>query len=370
MTSSRPRIRLTSPVDVLAAVPFLFGFHPTDSFVLLGLKRKQLTMHVRCDLPEVGIPVWELQRFARELVELLCRAGADSAVVVGYGSRQRVDPAMRAVHPALAKRRIKSADRLRAQDGRFWSYLCRNPLCCPPEGTPYDVGASPVAAEAVFAGMAVAPDRETVVRGFDPPTGLALEAAERASGRARDRLAGFFASGGDTAKACAAGASAIDEAIKRYATREQLDDDDLAWLGILLTLIPVRDLAWECIDAGGRSNAVLHRRLLTDLVCRGDPALAAPPAMLLAYLLWRLGDGVRARVAVDRSLAADPGYSAAKLMAEVLDRALPPWAGEVRSGEVRSGEVWVGAGSPDRVWPDGEDEVDADEAPASKASRK
>jgi hypothetical protein len=325
MTSSRPRIRLRSPADVLSAVPFLFGFHPTESLVVVGLKGKAMLLHARVDLPEVGAPVAALQQYGGELAELVRNGGADSAVLVGYGTPEQVDRAMRAAHQAFTTRRIKVGDRLRAHGGRYWSYACRNAICCPPAGTPFDLGASPVAAEAVFAGLEVAPDRESVVHSLDPPTGAALEATERASSLARDRLAGFFGSGGDTAKACAVGSAAIDDALERYTRYEQLNDDEVAWLSVLLTLIPVRDVAWARIDADGVAGAQLHRRLLTDLVRRGDPALAAPPAMLLGYLHWRLGDSVRAGAAIDRCVAADPSYSAGMLMAEVLDRAIPPW---------------------------------------------
>src|SRR5690242_8180171 len=32
----RPRVRVSSPADLLAVVPHLFGFHPASSFVVLG----------------------------------------------------------------------------------------------------------------------------------------------------------------------------------------------------------------------------------------------------------------------------------------------------------------------------------------------
>ena len=38
---------------------------------------------------------------------------------------------------------------LRANDGRYVSYLCSNPACCPPEGMPYDSAASAIAVRAV-----------------------------------------------------------------------------------------------------------------------------------------------------------------------------------------------------------------------------
>ena len=63
---------------------------------------------------------------------------------------------------------------LRANDGRFWSYLCDAPECCPPEGKSYEIVGSAVAAAATVAGCVALPDRGAVVRSLAPPVGFAL----------------------------------------------------------------------------------------------------------------------------------------------------------------------------------------------------
>jgi hypothetical protein len=55
----------------------------------------------------------------------------------------------------------------------------------------------------------------------------------------------------------------------------------------------------------------------------GTPQAAAPLS-LLAWLAWWCGDGARAWVYVDHALAADPGYSLARLLATTLEHALGP----------------------------------------------
>ena len=49
-----PRVRLSSPADVLAAVPPLFGFHPARSLVVIGAggRRDRLRLGFRYDLPD------------------------------------------------------------------------------------------------------------------------------------------------------------------------------------------------------------------------------------------------------------------------------------------------------------------------------
>ena len=42
---------LTSPHDLLAAIPFLIGYHPDRSLVLVSLKNETIGMAMRVDLP-------------------------------------------------------------------------------------------------------------------------------------------------------------------------------------------------------------------------------------------------------------------------------------------------------------------------------
>ena len=42
---------LTSPHDLLAAIPFLIGYHPQNSLVLVSLKSDAVGMAMRVDLP-------------------------------------------------------------------------------------------------------------------------------------------------------------------------------------------------------------------------------------------------------------------------------------------------------------------------------
>src|SRR5689334_2724517 len=48
----RRRLRLTSPADLLAFVPYSLGFHPHDSVVLLSIGPGGRTMTARADLTD------------------------------------------------------------------------------------------------------------------------------------------------------------------------------------------------------------------------------------------------------------------------------------------------------------------------------
>jgi Domain of unknown function (DUF4192) len=176
-----------------------------------------------------------------------------------------------------------------------------------------------------MAGFVALPDRAAVVRSFDPPSGLQLVAVNQATDRAEERFIAMFGQEDGAAALVEAGDLAVAQACERYAADGRLTDDELAWLSVLLALTQVRDLAWRRIDTAGARRSV-HERLWTDVLRRCAPTFAAAPGMLLSYTFWRNGDGLRAGVAVERALAADPTYSAARLMLEVLTRAVPPSA--------------------------------------------
>ena len=319
-------LRVRTPADIVVAVPYLLGFHPFDSLVLLGMGGKRLVFHARIDLLDADAKPSTVDLMAEHLVDMFVARGAEAVILVGYGAPERVTPLVLAAQRILRRRELSVLDALRVADGRYWSYICANPDCCSPAGTPYDSTGSAIAAQATFAGCEVLPDREAVVHSLDPPVRFALAAIRQATDRAVARLHDLLSAGDVVAAATSAARAALDEAWARYEAGERLDDDELAWLTVLLMLHLNRDIAWLRIDAEWPAGRPVHQRLFSDLVRRCDPAYAAPPAMLLAYTMWRAGDGVRATIAVERALRADPDYSAGQLMAEVLRRGVPPSA--------------------------------------------
>lgn len=67
-----------------------------------------------------------------------------------------------------------------------------------------------------------------------------------------------------------------------------------------------------------------HLRLWLDLTRLALPCYLPAPASLLAFVAWQSGNGALANMALDRVLAADPGYSMATALQHVLDLGTPP----------------------------------------------
>jgi Domain of unknown function (DUF4192) len=326
---------LRTPTDVLAAVPYVLGFTPTDSLIVMGIRAKNLVFQARADLP----PPPDAGVLATQLGEVLARQRVTGVVLVGYGPAETVEPTVEAVRDEAERRGITALEVLRATGGRYWSYLCHDPRCCAPEGTPYEVASSAVAASATVAGLSPAGSRAELVARYAPVTGPAALAMRAATARADVRLAELL--DGPTAGLSSsdlvgeAGREAVDKTILRAHLGAELTDDEVAWLALLLVNPAVRDYAWSRIglDVAGQIELWSH------IVRRVDPELAAAPATLLAYAAWRHGDGTVASIALDRARDADPNYAMAHLLADMIGRGIPPgdWLDPVEPPELGAG---------------------------------
>jgi hypothetical protein len=312
------RIRLRRSDDLLAVIPYLLGFHPEHSIVAMAFDPGTATLAatIRYDLPDRA----DAPALADALTAMLVRNDISMAVIVGYGTGERVTPVIDAVRDALTGAGIAVGDLLRAENDRYWSYLCPDHTCCPPDGTPYDTQTSPTALYAILTGHVAQPDRAAFAATLDAITGPQREQMRAATQRARAR-ADHLLPTADGLFWYAEGQRCIPAALDRIRDGEPLEPDEIAWLGVLLTAILVRDIA---ILLFGTYDDDTHIQLWTHLVRMLEPAYAAAPAALLAFVAMRTGDGTLARIAADRALATNPDYSLARLILTALDAGVPP----------------------------------------------
>ena len=328
----RPRVKIGSPSSVLAVVPALIGFHPDRSLVVLGIgaPRARVRMTIRFDLPDPPDPA-----ATGEIVEhvrtMLVREGGDTAILIGYGPGPLVTPLVDSLGPALREAGIKIRDMLRVEDGRYWSYVCQDPRCCPPEGVAFDVAGHPLTSRLAASGLVPHRDRASMAATLDSDPELAARVAEAMELVAETMTAPKLTDGlrggrhdemfGELA---ATGRRLVSEALARYVAGDRLTEPlDIAWLGMLLSLLPVRDDAWARMDP---AHHQAHRRLWIDLVRVLPQEWVPAPASLLAFVCWQAGDGAMATIAAERALKADPEYSMAHLISDAVLAGLPPAA--------------------------------------------
>jgi uncharacterized protein DUF4192 len=316
------RVKVDSAAGLLAVIPHLIGFRPERSMVILGIgpPRERIKLGFRYDLPDP--PNAETAaHIAGHAVGVLARQQLSLAVLAGFGPGQLVTPVADALRTAAAAAGIGLREVLRADEGRYWSYLCHDPGCCPIEGKPYDTFAHPAAAALAVAGLAAYPDRDALAATLAPVTGLAAESMRQATDRALDRVGELILArqasgrGGDLL-------GPVVDAIATYRDGGQLtSDDDLAFLSMALSDLRIRDDAWARMDP---EHSAAHQRLWTDLTRRACRQYRPAPASLLAFTAWQAGDGALAGLAAQCALDADPQYSMALMLADFLGRGLPP----------------------------------------------
>ncbi|MGW7433597.1 DUF4192 domain-containing protein [Streptomyces sp. NPDC054861] len=169
--SGSQQITLRSPAELADALPFMLGFHPTDSVVLVGLhgERGRFGGRVRLGIPKTPAE-WPstAEHLAECLVEGCGRGGSrpESIVVFlcqdpepGETARQvveRLRPFAHRLRTACGELDIPVGEALCISDGLYFSYCCPDARCCPPDGTPLALtGTSVMAAAAAYAGIQV-----------------------------------------------------------------------------------------------------------------------------------------------------------------------------------------------------------------------
>ena len=116
-TGLRCRVRVGSADGILAVVPHLLGFHPTDSLVMLGIggPHARIRLAFRYDLPdppEDGLA----SDIAAHAATVLRRQHLTMAIAVGYGLARTVTPVVDVVDTGAPRGRDRPPGR--AQGGR------------------------------------------------------------------------------------------------------------------------------------------------------------------------------------------------------------------------------------------------------------
>ncbi|MEU8112733.1 DUF4192 domain-containing protein [Micromonospora sp. NPDC048947] len=312
------KLTVRSSADLATAVPYLIGFHPGDgSIVVIACRDRRIVFAARGDLPALGSSAHHLRDLAAHLVPVVQRQQPiTDLVIVGYGAEGHIDPALRGVGDAFAAAGLTVRELLRVTESRVFSLTCGDPGCCPPQGTPVEPTTSLLAVHATVAGLVARPDRAAVASRFTTVDSTG-DGIRHATAEATARMTALESSG--SAAVYEAGLHAVRGALRQHDDGRGLSDNDVAWLTVLMTHRPVRDLAVDLTQPHDQ-----HVTFWAEVTRRADEALVPAPATVLALTAWRCGDGVLALMAVERALQIDPDYQLADLLLQALHAGLPP----------------------------------------------
>lgn len=305
--------------DLVEAVPFLLGFHPRRSVILVGLTSApaargvgHVVVTIRLDtddLADNGASCGASQ-LAASTVSSLMRAGARSVVGVLFVDRDD--------DPAQCVRAMQVTGQACDNAGL---HLLEFLVAPPSDGASAQAGISAqsgiVAAQATYAGLVARPDRESLVALLEPDPDEQRE-------RHRDGVLQLIAARRQDFRAGREQRwrSATTRALYAAARRSTPAGEERALrFGAALTDVQLRDDCWLAIEAGRVDGEDLWRELAQRLPRPYD----AGPLFLFGWIRWRAGDGALAGIAAQRALRSDPGYRAASMLTGALSVGLDPF---------------------------------------------
>jgi hypothetical protein len=306
---------LTSPHDLLAAIPFLIGYHPEKSLVLVSLKDESVGMAMRVDFPtDLAAESYDL------LASHMVRDEATAAFIVAYISDDiDAEPVMINISAALLRAGIEIKESLTVSGNRYRSMMCTDSTCCPPEGTeipPLD--SSRIAAEHVITGhpMPFATVNDLV------QSIAALPSSHESAWQ--DEVHQFWISSDaeEINDLQRDGATAVIDLAGEYREGRGAEDRELVARVIgRMSDIQVRDFS---LGSHTDETADFYWRMWRDLLVIAPRGFVAPIASLYASMAYERGEGALAHKALDRALADDDQYSLAHLLRRVFTAGWPP----------------------------------------------
>lgn len=349
------RVTLRSPGDLADALPYLLGYHPDDSLVLVALHGagRRLGGRVRTGLPEDPA---QWPAVAEQLVDCLvsgseARGGRPDAAVLylcrdpreGESGGQvmgRLRPLAQHIRTACGTREVPVFEALCVSGGRYWSYCCPDERCCTPDGTELPGGASAMAAAATYAGIRVQGSLKELERRLaplgEPVAARQVRAFDLAAAALVPRMLGTDRSTADVRTETVALAERVMGRFRRGAVSgvpepeaDARDDamvtsEEAATLVLGLQDRLARDVAAEWMEGADAQPALRVWRALARRCVHAYQGHAAAPLTLAGWVAWATGDAVGARVALGRALEADPEYVFGRLLHQAVSEGLSP----------------------------------------------
>jgi hypothetical protein len=319
---------LQSPHDLLNAVPFLIGYHPEESVVVVALREEKIGLAMRIDYPDIFDPLP-----FETMTSHLQREEADGALLVLYApdlANQPGELGLMAKH-IMERSNISVHEILIVQAGKFRSILCKDLQCCPVDGKLLPaIDDSRVAAEQVFAGKIMPFKSRTDMEGSLAPLDsdpLAKLLAKRVHEINSENLPELSLKQMRVmaAENCA---TVIDQFLNSV---EAPDLELIARLTVDLSDLTIRDYAFGITREETRSDLWSFWIWMFRISPKG---FRAPSATLLAALSYERGEAALANQALEYALADNRDYSMAKLLKRTFAAGWPAEAFEAMRREL------------------------------------
>jgi hypothetical protein len=352
--AAEQQITLRGPAELADALPYMMGFHPNDSIVLVALHggRGRFGGRLRLGIPRSPrewTPVAE--QLAECLIEGSERRGSRPDAIVVFlcqdpaeseTSRQvmeRLRPLAQQLRTACGTLEVPVYEALCISEGRFWSYCCPDARCCPPEGNALALpGTSVMAAAAAYAGIQVRGSLREMEGRLSPRTAPATPDQEKALDAAGAALVPRILDGQGREQVAAETLALARRLMRRigesprsveWPEADIADDrlithDEAAAMILGLQDRETRDQAAEWMEGPDADSALRLWRALSRRCVGPYSEHAAAPLTLAGWVSWSTGDEPAARIALGLALRVDPEYVFARLLHQACNEGLDP----------------------------------------------
>ncbi|WP_432119826.1 DUF4192 domain-containing protein [Streptomyces sp. bgisy032] len=374
------QVTLRTPAELADALPYLLGYRPEDSIVLVALHDKD--GHGRFGgRARLGIPAnaddWPsaARQLAQGLIKGSERRGARPESMVaflcqepekGQTGRQvmeRLRPLAQNLRVECGAQDVVVVEALCISEGRYWSYCCDNPVCCSPEGASMGLpGTSVLAAAATYAGIQVRGSLRELRARLQPWENAAALEQETALDAASMALVPRILDEAGRTEVADETLALAERILNRLAGAEPVsgmlladirDDelighDEAARIVLGLQDRTTRDRAAEWMEGDEAGHALRLWRSLARRCVGPYGEHAAAPLTLAGWVAWSTGDELEAREALAMALGANPDYLFARLLHQACNEGLDPETIRrcLRTEREGRGSVTVGS-SPD-----------------------
>jgi hypothetical protein len=316
LTDTPPVYTAHDVPDLLGTLPTLLGFHPDESLVGVATRgpRRRFGFRLRVDIP----PPELVDDLAAYVVDHLARQGAEGAILFAVTRHQDVAEALLdSLERQLGD--IEPIALIRADGSRYWT---PDPDC-PTEGVPYETSDHhPAVVQAIAAGQEILPSRAALVDRYRAVSGPRRRWLLHAADTVLAQTAPII-SRTPPDEIAEVGMAIVGPILDRALAEEHLTDEDLMQVAVWVSGIAVRDEVWGRITAETCEDMLRVLALVSrSVVPPFEPAVLS----LAGFAAWLCGDGAQALVCLERALDADPEYSMALLLLEMLQAAVPPTA--------------------------------------------
>ncbi|WP_329049813.1 DUF4192 domain-containing protein [Amycolatopsis sp. NBC_01488] len=318
--AGRPPVDLRSPAQLLAALPYLIGFRPANSVVLLGHRGHRLGLVLRGDLPRPEDRARQALALPPRLA-LVPHTGV-TLVVIGGGGRSPGGPPPHAgfvelLADVLGECGLPVLHAMWAADiAEAAPWACYTDPDCG--------GELPDPRSTVAAAVATG-NGEVAFDSRDELEALLAPRSPEALARRAEALAGMSSLPWPDATCVSDAASVIRAAFERQRRGSgPPTDEEAVLLASAFTVPEIRDVCLGMAAPPHTPAAREAERLWLTLVRELPAPERAEPAALLGYTAFMRGDGAFAGMALENALEAKPNHVLAGLLTKVLKRGMPP----------------------------------------------